>query len=120
MRWYFNVRQNEVLVEVEIRPTEDLSTGSISARTRINFEPYRVGPATVRINFRPSDDLFLNEVNHFIEWLQVANLLANQLDHYITTQEDFEKRFEAIQYNPEVWQSCYVYPVEEADMKRES
>lgn len=117
MKWYFNVRQSQHSVIVEVRPWEDTSTGYLAAFKHIEFESQKVAPATVKIglSFQGYGDwgMPLDKSHRLIEWLQVATLLASQLDHYITTPADFGKRFEAKQYNPEVWGSCYVYPAKE-------
>lgn len=115
MQWYFNVRQTHHSVIAEVRPTKsDMDSGYLAAFKHIEFESREVVPATVKIgvSFQGYGDwgIPLDHSYRLIEWLQVATLLASQLDHYITTPADFQKRFEARQYNPEVWQSCYVYP----------
>lgn len=95
MQWYFNVYQNEVLIEVQIRPTEELSSGFISARKFIGFEPYGVEPATVGFNLYLGDsDLSLERANLIIAWLQVARRLAQQLDQHVLTTKDFEAKYE--------------------------
>ncbi len=114
MKWFFNVRQSHHSIIVEIRPTEETDSGYIAAFKHIEFESRLLVEATVRIEVSFSGygnwGIPLDKSYRLVEWLQVATLLASQLDHYITTPADFQKRYEARQYNPEVWQSCYVYP----------
>lgn len=108
--WFFVVRQSEVLVEIEIRPTRDQTTGCISALKRLTFEPYGVGEAEVRVGFQVGT-LALDKAWQLAEWLQTATILAHQLDNYIKTPADFKERFEAVQYAPGGF--CYVSPVKE-------
>lgn len=117
MKWYFNIRQSHHSVLVEIRPTEDTDSGYIAAFKQIEFESREVLPATVKIgvSLQGYGDLGmpLDKSYRLIEWLDLATWLATHLDHYITTPADFKKRFEAVQYNPEAWQSSYVFPAKE-------
>lgn len=117
MKWFFNVRQSHHSVMVEVRPTPDTDTGCLAAFKHIHFTSREVVSATVKVELSLSGydwGVPLNKSYQLIEWLQVATLLASQLDHYITSRDDLKKRFEARQYNPEVWQSCYVFPAQEA------
>lgn len=112
MKWFFNVRQSQHSVIVEVRPTEDIDTGYIAAFKHIEFESRKVTPATVKIELSLSAygdwGIPLDKSSRLIEWLQVAQRLAGHLDNLIETQEDFEKRFEAKQYNFNFWMTSFV------------
>lgn len=88
MKYFINVNQNEILIEVQIRIDRHPASGYISAKKLLNYEAGgRVEPAVIDVPvWRQMSPQRASEI---AAWLQAAISIANLLDLNITTQESF-------------------------------